>query len=281
VQISGRGAFDALTLPAQDAWRDFKTYPPTTKLEPGDPFGFQGAKTFEQIISPQNSDVHELPALTFSFFNPDDGKYHTITQAAMPLVVRSAGSTTLPVIAANKNAAPENQTPQDILPIKENMGTLAQAGVPLIARPAFLALQGVPVLAFLAALVWRKRTDSLANNPRLRRQRAVAALIASGMDDLMKYAAENKPDEFFATLFRLLQEQLGERLDCPASAITENVIDEHPILSRAPTTTLDALREQFQLCNQARYAPVRGSGELNSVAAQFEKLIGQLREVKA
>ena len=31
VQISGRGALDAVTLPAQDAWQDFKTYPPTTK----------------------------------------------------------------------------------------------------------------------------------------------------------------------------------------------------------------------------------------------------------
>jgi hypothetical protein len=101
------------------------------------------------------------------------------------------------------------------------------------------------------------------------------------MDDLKKYAAANQPDEFFATLFRLLQEQLGERLDCPASAITENVIEEHPVLRGAPKATLDALREQFQLCNQARYAPVRGSSELNSVASQFEKLIGQLREVKA
>ena len=100
------------------------------------------------------------------------------------------------------------------------------------------------------------------------------------MDDLKKYAAANQPDEFFATLFRLLQEQLGERLDCPASAITENVIEEHAVLRGAPKATLDALREQFQLCNQARYAPVRGTSELNSVATQFEKLIGQLREVK-
>jgi hypothetical protein len=75
---------------------------------------------------------------------------------------------------------------------------------------------------------------------------------------LKKFAAENQPDEFFALLFRLLQEQLGERLDCPASAITENVIDEHPVLRGAPEPTLDALRELFQLCNQARYAPVRG-----------------------
>ena len=36
VQISGRGAFDSLALPEQNAWRDFKTYPPTTKVETTD-----------------------------------------------------------------------------------------------------------------------------------------------------------------------------------------------------------------------------------------------------
>ncbi len=137
------------------------------------------------------------------------------------------------------------------------------------------------MLAFLAAFIWRQRTDSLANNPRLRRRRAVAQLIASGLDDLKKYAAANQPDEFFATLFRLLQEQLGERLDCPASAITENVVDEQALLRGAPAATRDALREQFQLCNQARYAPVRGASELKSVAAQFEKLVRELQELNA
>jgi hypothetical protein len=281
VQISGSGSLDAITLPPQDAWRDFKTYPPTTKLNTSDQFGFQGTKTFEQIISPQNADVYELPALTFSFFNPEDGQYHTLTQPSMPLVVKAAGATPMPTIAANKNSAPENQTPQDILPIKDNLGKLATKSSPLVAQPVFLVAQAVPVLAFVAAFVWRRRTDSLANNPRLRRQRAVTALIASGMDDLKKYAAANQPDEFFATLFRLLQEQLGERLDCPASAITENVIDEHPVLRGAPAATLQTLRELFQLCNQARYAPVRGTGELNSVAAQFEKTIPGFQEMKA
>jgi len=280
VQISGRGALDAVTLPAQAAWQNFKTYPPTTKLETGDPFGFQGTKTFEQIVSPQNADVHELPALTFSFFNPDDGQYHTLTQPAVPLTVKAAGTSPLPALAANKNSAPENQPPQDILPIKEKLGTLSQNKIPLVAQPAFLAAQAVPVLAFLAAFIWRKRTDSLANNPRLRRQRAVAQLVGDGLNDLKKFAAANQPDEFFALLFRLLQEQLGERLDCPATAITENVVEENSILRGVHETTRGDLRELFQLCNQARYAPVRGTGELNSVVAKFEKAVGEIQEVK-
>jgi len=279
VQISGHGALDTISLPLQDAWRDFKTYPPTTKVEASDQFGFQGTKTFEQIISPQNSDVHELPALTFSFFNPADGQYHTLTQAALPLVIKTTSATPMPALATAKSAAPE-PAPPDLLPLKEQLGPLIQNPSPWITQPGFAATQSLPVLAFLAALVWRKRTDNLANNPRLRRHRAVAQLVAGGLNDLKQQAAANHPDEFFATLFRLLQEQLGERLDCPASAITENVVEEHALLRAAPAPLRAALREHFQLCNQARYAPVRGTSELNSVAAQFEKLLHELQALK-
>ena len=224
--------------------------------------------------------MHELPALTFSFFNPEDGQYHTLTQLAVPLTVKAAGATPLPQIAATKNST-EEKPPQDLLPIKENLGAIVAGKAPLVAQPAFLAVQALPVVAFLAAFIWRQRTDNLANNPRLRRQRTVAQLVRDGLNDLKKFAAENKPDEFFALLFRLLQEQLGERLDCPATAITENVIDEHAILRAAPQPTREALRELFQLCNQARYAPVRGTSELNSVAAQFEKLLAELQNLKS
>jgi hypothetical protein len=282
VQISGHGALDALALPDQPAWRDFKAYPPTSKVATSDPLGLQGTKTFEQIVTPQNTDVHELPAFSFSFFNPDAKTYRTLTQPPVQLAVHSGGTTPAPMIAATKtpNMQPP-PPPQDILPIKEQLGTLTQAGPPLLTQSGFLAVQSVPVLAWLAAFVWRKRTDSLANNPRLRRQRRVAQLVREGLNDLHRLAAENNSDKFFATLFRLLQEQLGERLDCPASSITEAVIDERLVLLGAPETTLAGLRELFQLCNQARYAPMRTSGELAAVIMQFENAVRELQNVKA
>ena len=286
VQVSGRGALDAVKLPEPLAVKDFKIFQSTATITNLDPLGTEGTKIFELVAAPQNADIREWPslALTYSnsadYFNPEDGAYHTLASAAVPLAVRFAGSTPLPALPVNKNSAAENQTPQDILPLKENLGMLVAKSSPLVVQPVFLAVQAVPVLALVAAFVWRRRTDSLANNPRLRRQRAVAQIVRDGVADLEKFAAADKPDEFFATLFRLLQEQLGERLDCPASAITENVVEENSMLRASPETMRNDLRELFQLCNQARYAPVRGSSELNSVAAQFEKTIGELQEVK-
>jgi hypothetical protein len=281
VQISGRGALDNVILPNQAGWNDFKIFSPTSKTEPSDSLGNEGTKTFEEIVTPQNASVHELPAFSFSYFNPDDGTYHVLTQPATPLVVTAVGATPLPTIAATKNAPAENQTPQDIVSIRQNLGALAQVGTPLVMRPAFLALQSLPVIAFFAALLWRKRTDNLANNPRLRRQRAVAQLIAVGLDDLNKFAAENKSTEFFAMLFRLLQEQLGERLDCPAISITEADVDNRLVLRDAKPETMESLQELFQACNQARYAPVQTSQELSALAAKFKKAIDELQELKA
>jgi hypothetical protein len=280
VQISGNGPIDSLTLPNQAGWDNFKIFSPSTKVQLGDDLGDEGTKAFEEIVTPQNANVHELPPFSFSFFNPDDGNYHTLTQPATPLVVTAVGASPLPTIAAARPSANENQTPQDIVSIRENLGAVTPFSAPLITRPAFIALQSVPVLAFIAAFVWRKRTDHLANNPRLRRQRAVVQLIAGGLDDLNQFASENKSAEFFAMLFRLLQEQLGERLDCPAISITEADVDHRLVALGASPETLNALRELFQACNQARYAPIQTSQELSALAAKFRKTVGELQSLK-
>ncbi len=277
IMISGRGAFDALTLPEQTAWRDFKIYPATTKFEPTDALGLQGTKTFEQLVAPQNADIKDVPPVTFSFFNPDRKMYQTLTHGALPLVVHPGGAAAVPTIAATTSGAQEAPPTPDIVHIKPRFGALAQIGTPLATRPWFIVLQGVPVLLWLSALIWRRRTESLANNPRLRRQRQVAQLVRDGLAQLRTLAAENKSEAFFATLVHLLQEQLGERLNVPASAITEEVIDDKLRPKGAPESILTPLRELFQLCNLVRYAPIKTSQELAAIIPKLESVLRDLQ----
>jgi hypothetical protein len=280
IQIAGRGSLDSLTLPEQPAWHDFKTYPPTTKVETVDALGLQGTKTFEQIVTPQSADVKALPAVSFSFFDPEQKVYRTLNQPAVALVVRPGGAIPAPTVL-NAGSRQDNPAPTlDIVPIKQRLGTLAQIGPPLIEQPWFLGLQAVPVAAFLAVVVWRRRAENLANNPRLRRQRQVAQVIRAGLEDLRKFAAANDSDQFFATVFRLLQEQLGERLDLPASAITESVIDDYLRPRKVPENLVASVQELFQACNLARYAPVRTSQELAAVITNLQTVLHQLEALK-
>ena len=247
VQVSGRGALDAVKLPEPLALKDFKIFRSTSTITNLDPLGVEGTKIFELVAAPQSADVREWPSLALTcsnssdYFNPEDGAYHTLASAAVPLAVGFAGSTPLPALPVAKKSPAENQTPQDIAPVKDSLGTLVAKSSPLVVQPVFLAVQAVPVLAFLAAFIWRRRADSLTNNPRLRRKIAVEKMVQNGFTDLRKHAAENNSEEFFALLFRLLQEQMGERLDCPASAITENVVEDSSILRGSPEITREAI----------------------------------------
>jgi hypothetical protein len=280
IQVTGRGTLDSLALPEQPGWRDFKVYPGTTaKVESSDPLGIQGTKTFEEVVVPQKEELHSLPPVSFSYFDTDKRSYQTLTGPDIALAVHAGGAAAVPVVAAGNHPAQDTPAP-DIISIKQHFGEVVEIRPPLIERPWFVAVQDVPALALISAVFLRKRRESLANNPRLRRRRFVAQQIREGMANLQKFAAENKSDEFFATLSRLLQEQLGERLDLPASAITEAVIEERLVPSGVPEQTLAPLRELFQTCNLARFAPIKTSRELAAFIPKVETVLRELREMR-
>jgi hypothetical protein len=267
-------------LPDQPGWRDFKVYPgAASKVDSSDPFGIQGTKTFEEVVVPQNGEIHSLPPVTFSYFDTDRRSYQTLTGPEIVLAVHAGGAAAVPVVAAANHPA-QDTPPPDIVSIKQHFGDVTEIGPPLVQRPWFLALQGVPAIALISAVFRRKRRESLANNPRLRRRRHVAQQIRDGRVDLQTFAAGNKSDEFFATLSRLLQEQLGERLDLPASAITEAVIEERLLPRGVPEQTLAPLRDLFHTCNLARFAPIKSSGELAAFIPKVETVLRELREVQ-
>jgi len=283
VQLAGRGAFDTLTLPEEFPSGDFKAYPATVKAtETTDQFGLQGSKTFEQVIVPQNAEIKQLPPITFTFFDPEQAAYRTLTQPPLGLLIRPSAASPPPTLSsAIRRTEAETPAPaQDIVPIKTRLGTVAQIRPPLVRQPWFLALQSVPVLALISSLLIRRRAESFANNPKLRRQRQVAQIIRDGLDELRRLAGENQSEHFFATLFRLLQEQLGERLNLPAFAITEAVIEEHLQPRRTSETTVAQLRELFQSCNLARYAPIRSSQELAALIPRIESTLRELQSLK-
>jgi hypothetical protein len=278
-QIRGRGLLDAVSLPPQPQWRDFKAYDANSKVESDDPLGLSGTKTFEQVIIPQNHEITQLPPLQFSFFDPEARTYRTLTGPAMRLSIRPSVSAAAPPILTNA-PSPGEPPPEtaDIVHIRARLDGVAMAQPALIQQPAFLALQALPLLAWLGLMIVRRRREALANNPRLRRQREVSQRIQRGLRELPALAAERKTEEFFATVFRLLQEQLGERLDVPASAITEAIIEEKLRGRGLADETLAELHELFQACNQARYAPQRSSQELSAYIPHVQSMLRALQQ---
>jgi hypothetical protein len=281
VQIKGEGGIEAVTLPTQADWNLFKVYPPTSEFQPGDQHGLTGTKSFQLTAVPESMDVKELPPFLFTFFDPAQKTYRTLSHPAVPLTVRPSAASLPPPMLAGVSSTESNPPPaQDIAHIKPRLGIIAQVPALLFKQPWFLALQAIPILAWLSLLLMRKQKEALQNNPRLRRQRQVEQTVRDGLKQSRQSAQANQTEEFFAGVFHLLQERIGERLDLPASAITEAIVEERLRPAHVPEDTLNLLRELFQLCNQARYAPQSTTRELMSLIPKVETALDSLRNIK-
>jgi tetratricopeptide (TPR) repeat protein len=278
IRIAGTGAFDTVTLPASEqAWREFKTYPSTSKVESSDALQMQGSKYFEQVVTPLNAEIKELPAFNFSYFDPANGRFHTLNHPPVPLTIHTTAATPQPTVIASGASPPDAQPQnQEIVHIKPLPGTVRTPAPPLVRQPLFLTLQVLPPLLWLGALIWRRQKDKLANSPLLRRRRDVALLARKGLAELPAHAAANDAEKFHATVLHLLREQLGERLDLPAPAITDAVLDEVKGLD-APARTL--LRELFNACDQYRYTPEHSSQALASLIPKVKTALAALQKM--
>ena len=73
LKISGAGNFNRVSTEmavSKDGW---KTYKPKSTFEPADSAGYEGSKTFEQIIIPNDPSLTVIPELFVQFFRSRDG----------------------------------------------------------------------------------------------------------------------------------------------------------------------------------------------------------------
>jgi hypothetical protein len=278
IQISGQGAIDSLNLPKLD-WPGFKSYEPSVTTNKNNPLGLLGTRTFEQVVIPESDKITKLPRIEFSFFDPVTGQYRVLAKGPFPLKVNPSDEPIAPLIGGNtarETSEPDSPPQTDILTIQHHLGSLGQA-LPLVARPNFWLLQSIPLLLWLGALLWRRKTNALANNPRLRRKRQVAERTRAGLAKLDNLAKQEETAEFHAELADLLREQLGLRLDIPAEGITADIVHSPAASNKLGEGTRSDIRKLFAASDQATYARSQTTGELNANLALLKEVFSALK----
>ena len=278
IQISGQGAIDSLNLPKLD-WPSFKSYEPSVTTNKNNPLGLLGTRTFEQVVIPESDKITEVPRIEFSFFDPVTAQYRVLAKGPFPLKVNPSDEPIAPLVRGNtaqETSEPDSPPQTDILTIQHHLGSLGQA-LPLVARPNFWLLQSIPLLLWLGALLWRRKTNALANNPRLRRKRQVAERTRAGLAKLDNLAKQEETAEFHAELADLLREQLGLRLDIPAEGITADIVHSPAASNKLDEGTRSDIRKLFAASDQATYARSQTTGELNANLALLKEVFSALK----
>lgn len=258
VEVSGPSNIKAAPPPELPDWPGMRVYPPSEEADVV-PIGgvVQGTKRFTWVIVPEEDGRHELAPIRYPYFDPVRGEYDVAWSTPLALRVTPA-----------PGAVTRDGRPATVRYLKDRPGR--EAPLAWVRSPVFLAVQALPLLAFVGLLLARRiggreRSPS-ARSLRARRRQAIAAL---------RTRANGQDPEFFAELAALLRDWLADRLGEPR--LRRPGVDG---IRRAfedrgiPTAIGRAAAELLARLDRARYEPVRPDARArNAMLDDAERLL--------
>lgn len=224
IHVTGQGNFGRVSMDGLPANADWKSYKPSTKFEPAESTGTTGAKTFEQSIVPLKAGRQEIPAVSFSYFDPEKDAY--VTKATRPIAIdiapnAAAAASPGPNPVANAPARDEADTTSEGMAPDQEVPVHARSSLrPLVLRPWFIDLNGITFVVIVLGAVFSAIRSRRAKDPRrLEREAAEKAVKDSlvAMDEALK---ENDDTRFFDAARRALQERLASQWHVPVTKVT-------------------------------------------------------------
>jgi len=251
LRVIGAGNFDRVNssmLGQADGW---KTYKPTAKFEPADSAGYSGEKDFEQAVIPMQPGRQTVPALAFSFFNPDTRQYETKLTSPLSIEVSpaSAGGLTASAPISSPTPTPGIEPPRDGLrPDHVETDSTVATLLPLYFQPWFVASQSALVLCFAGGLIFLRRQERRANDADGLRQREASSAIASAVAEMDAASTAGDAARFFQSARVALQQKLAEQWHLAPASITIAEIDARL------NGEGGEIRRLFVLADQAAYS---------------------------
>ena len=183
VVITGEGNLEAISPPTIDGGDAWQTFTPTVEVD-RDAFSGRGSKTITYTLIPRSADVRSVPAIPFSYFDPERAAY--VDLSVPPVMVNvKLNSTDAPAPAAEAkaevSAAPQTESAKSNRPeliltgLAESPGQWRSSPSPMSSRPAFWLAQLIPAVALGGLWFWRRRADYLDAHPEIVRRRVARA----------------------------------------------------------------------------------------------------------
>jgi hypothetical protein len=262
VRVGGQGNLATVAPPKFVPPEGFKSYDPVVKSKQTDELGLTAEKVFEQVIVPLSARASVIPPITFSYFDPEQARYATLSKGPIQLNVQEAPGGAAPVVLgmAPPQTAPRPQEKlgAGIVYLKPDLGVVVGNAPALYRQAWFLAAQTVPALALFGAFLLKRHRDRLAGDIGYARSRRAYGIAQRRLGQAGAQMA--KPPAFYAAIFKCLQDYLGDRLNLPSSGITSAIVEEQLRPRGVANDLCEGLKQLFADCDTARFAPQLQSG---------------------
>ena len=274
--INGTGNFNTVLIPRSEETAGFKAYEPQVKTG-------ENSKTFTQVLIPEAEQANRIPKTTFTYFDPNRKEYMSITQGPIPIQVEKgkdeAPSQVIGPAATESKPQAQEELARDIIYIKESPGRWVAKGRRVYRSRIFLALIIAPLVFLMSLYVIQAKRSRMARDAAYAGRVAAFRSAKRGFKGLRQKLNSSDPKVFYETLFKTLQEYLGNRLGLPPAGITADVADKALPSRGVDLDILAKVRSLFRVCDEARFAGWRPDSlrmkddlkELEEIVRYFER----------
>jgi hypothetical protein len=281
VELRGSGSLKEALPPDVPASPVLKAYEPRLVQEDLERGGTSGRKLLEQVLIPLNEEIQEIPALEFSYFDPEDEEYQTLRAGPFPITVRPGTRQNRGPNVVSSLDSPASETlptlvGEDLLYLHTQPGRLRplaslQPGLPLVASAAApFVLAGLFV--WTGSLLQSRRDDTAG-----KRRRHAPRKLRTGLRMLKRL---EDPSALAASAWELLAEYLRDRLHLPPGELDPDTLSEH-LKHRLPGPTLTELMQWLQQGERARYGGPPTQTDTAELRKSFEAFVHRLdRELR-
>ena len=275
VTINGQGNINNLADPVWNEgpeWRAFDSQASnSTQFEGGK---LAGSRTYERILVPTQAGTLTIPAVEFSYFDPETTSYQTINTQPFEVVVESSGtgSTTASIgINSGSDSLGNESTYSSIRPNKAAPPNWTQGSTPLTKRPGFWLLWSLPLFLLMGQLGWQQYLQRWQNDPSQRRRNEATKKARRAIR-----AANKRPAEVYDAAGQILVTFISEKLTRPLSGLTQDELDELLHSEGVDEDLIERVQNHITLSEFGRYAPSEENSSPKELLRRTEKLIMEL-----
>lgn len=245
--VSGTGNLKLITPPALQWPAGFEAYAPKTSDNTRTTNeGTTGDMVFDYTFIARNTGKHELPAVSFSYFNPENGKYENATIPSQHVIVEKG-----------------ERSEEDIQQELQLRGSDIRSPRPTTEKHQFLKWNSLPYWGCFAGIILiagiilsvlqkhlRLQADTVS-----RRNSKAGKMAARALRQAKVLSGQNNPTEFYAAIARALYDYAGNKFNIETAAISRERITAEMSVHQIPEPLTETFDRTLETCELARFAP--------------------------
>lgn len=259
LQISGSGNIGFLQQPKLVLPTSFELYDiKSTEQIRTTASGSTGFRRFEYPFIARAEGEYTIAPIEFTYFNPDSGKYITLTSQSFALTVqpdKNSNTTSVTTLISKEDV---KLLGQDIRFIKLSSPALRTVVAPLVLSPLYFVIMVLIVLiATVVYIVVGKRIRDSHNTALVKGRRANKVAVQR-FRMAERYMKEQQRHAFYEEMLRALWGYISDRFNIPVADLTKEGIREE-LTRRGAAEQAKTFTAIISQCEEAQYSPIESA----------------------